>query len=398
MAPPYIDPAPWPGEQVVCGPHWPDGATSRRTPAGEYDVAPILRSLPKPPDLFIAYVDSYGRAVPRNLAALACPKLLLVGDTHHGERPIAKLVAHARAERYDLIAVVPNRQSCHWFTEAGLGPVVYCGPSVLVRPYAGEIQRQRYPVVGFAGQGGVHHLRRRRLLEAMAAKGLAVHAGDATQDMALRKFAKCQIAFNCSLNGDANMRVFEILSAGGCLFSDRLNPDAGLEGDLPDGVRAIWYDDDAHCLELAAHWLVRPERCLEIGLAGRDAFLAGHAPAVKMAQVLDALFKGVVHPSLAPPPVVPAGRLEERLSVYEVLQEMHRRTERLEVRFDGAGMAPFALDAADLMRLSPVLSEPAGLPAGWRAGRIRSGAAGPGAVTVSAGADGRAGVRQPSSA
>jgi hypothetical protein len=373
MAPPYIDPAPWPGEQVICGPGWPDGPRSIRTPKALYDVAEVVARLPDGwrPDLFIAYVDSHGLSVPQNLSALTCPKILLVGDLHHGDRPLTKLLRYVAMERYDLHVVLFTRQSCHWFVEAGVAPVVHCGAPLLIRPYEGEIMRERFPVIGFAGQAGPHHVRRRRLVEGLVARGLPVHAGDAPQDVALRKWAKCQLAFNCSLNGDLNMRVFEILSAGGCLFTDQLCEEAGLT--LGEGSQAIYYESDQDCFDKAAYWLARPDECLRIGLAGREAFLAEHSPAVKMDQLLAVVTQGTVHPSLLPPPTLTppdAPSLHSRVSVYEILQERHRRAEDLDVMFDGSRLAAYAMDAADLPRITPRLTPPAVLSENWRSRKV----------------------------
>jgi hypothetical protein len=379
MAPPYIDPAPWPGDQLICGPDWSDGPRSLRTPKANYDLAELVARLPAgwQPDLFIAYVDSHGLCVPNNLAALSCPKLLIIGDVHHGVAPLSKVINHARSERYDLHVVLPTRQSCHWFTEAGMAPVIHCGAQLLIRPYEGEMVRERYPVIGFAGQAGSEHIRRRRLIDGLAACGLPVHAGDAPQEVALRKWAKCQLAFNCSLNGDVNMRTYEILSAGGCLFADRLFEEAGL--DLEDGRHAIFYDSEDHLIDLATHWLARPEDCLKIGLAGRDAFLAANTPAVKMAQVLAVLDGGKVHPSLLPPPaalVADGPPLGQRIAAYEILQELHRTKECLDVLFDGPLVTACAVDAADLPRLIPRLAQPYSLPDSRRSRRVHLDSAG----------------------
>jgi hypothetical protein len=382
MAPPYIDPAPWAVDQVTCGPGWNDGPRSLRTARANYDLAEVVDRLPDGwrPDVFIAYVDSHGLAVPRNVAALRCPKIVVVGDVHHGAAPIGKTLNYLKAERFDLVVVLPTRQSCHWFTEAAVGPVVHCGAEILVRPYCGELVPARFPVIGFAGQAGPQHPRRRRLIENLAARGLPVHAGDASQEVALRKWAKCQLSFNCSLNGDVNMRTYEILSAGGCLFTDRLGVEAGV--DFVEEREVIFYDGPEDCLERAAYWLARPDECLAIGLRGRAAFAARHSPAAKMAQVL-AVLDGEMHPSLVAPAAVTIGSnapsLRDRVAAYEILQECHRVAERLNVVFAGPGSEACALDASDLGRMTCRLKDLKPMPAGDRAARL---VVGGGAVPV----------------
>ena len=55
----------------------------------------------------------------------------------------------------------------------------------------------------------------------VAARGSRDHAADMC--------ASSVVSFNASLNGDLNLRVFETLSAGGCLLTDRLSAQSGLD-------------------------------------------------------------------------------------------------------------------------------------------------------------------------
>ena len=379
MAPPYIDPAPWSEDQIVCGPNWPDGPRSLRTAEGVFDLADIRARLPAGwvPDVYIALVDAFRKCQPINIGALSCPKVALVADTHHGDQPIAAVLRHLKAERWDLIVGCFVKQHCHWFAESLSSPVLYGGPSLVARPYAGEPVTERIPAISFSGNAGKYHLRRRRLIDGMIAAELPVYAGSTPQDYAMGVWAKSQISFNCSLNGDANMRNFEILSAGGFLLTDRLSPEAGL--DFEDGKHAVFYGGEAECYELARHYLRHPADCLKIGLAGREEYRARHATGLKMNQVLAAALDGDIHDSLKParPESAPDPlTLGERIELYQLLQEDHRLHEKRRVTFVGARLATSALDAADLPRLDiALIAEPGSalptLPAGHRAGKVR---------------------------
>lgn len=379
MAPPYIDPAPWSEDQIVCGPNWVDGPRSIRTTEDVFDLADVLARLPAgwKPDLFVAAIDSFGKCQPANLGVLSCPKVVLVIDTHHGDRPIDAMLRYLDRERWDLMVSCCARQHCHWFMEARSTPILYAGPSLLARPYAGPLFSERVHGISFMGNAGTAHLRRRRLVDRMIAMGLPVYAGSPPQDYALGVFAKSQISFNCSLNGDTNMRNFEILSAGGFLLTDRLSPDAGL--DLEEGKHAVFYGDEDECYDLARHYLQHPETCLKIGLAGRAEYLARHSANVKMRQVLAAALEGEIHESLEPPEIETAPgalAMEERIGLYQVLQDEHRLHEKRRVTFVGARLAASALDAADLPRFDVrLIAEPGEvlppIPAGPRASRVK---------------------------
>ena len=96
--------------EVFCG---PDATTERtpglvralQVPAGSFDVGDVLRELPaaQQPELVIVKADATGRCLPSNLRRLKCPKVLLVGDTHHLRQPIRTLLRYALAEPFDFV-------------------------------------------------------------------------------------------------------------------------------------------------------------------------------------------------------------------------------------------------------------------------------------------------------
>jgi hypothetical protein len=57
--------------------------------------------------------------------------------------------------------------------------------------------------------------------------GLPLAATTGSREATADVYAESLACFNASLNGDLNFRVFEVLSAGGCLLTDRLAPEAG---------------------------------------------------------------------------------------------------------------------------------------------------------------------------
>src|SRR4051812_48230507 len=64
-------------------------------PAGDYDMAQILATLPAPwnnPPAVFAMWDSDGKSNPINVGALTCPKILVLGDTHHGLRSLSRAI------------------------------------------------------------------------------------------------------------------------------------------------------------------------------------------------------------------------------------------------------------------------------------------------------------------
>jgi hypothetical protein len=157
---------------------------------------------------------------------------LLVADTHHGEAPLQKCLAYARQEPFDRIALIHDPHHLHWFTEAQIAPTTYI-PNVNVAHFAQPFKEDRQPRIAFVGQTGHWHPRRSRLLQVIQKAGLPLIVQQAAAPTTSAIYASSQITFNCSLNSDLNMRVFEALAAGGFLITDRLSPQSLIRKYVP---------------------------------------------------------------------------------------------------------------------------------------------------------------------
>jgi glycogen(starch) synthase len=137
--------------------------------------------------------------------------------------------------------------------------------------------------VVFVGNVRPWHVRRRKLLDRLA-QSFRVHEaqGAFREDMA-RLFSRARIVFNCSLAGDVNMRVFEALSCGSFLVTDRIAN--GLDGLFGEGEHLALYDDES--LEaIVARYL--PDEPLRASIAARGSRLvrSHHTYAHRMERIL----------------------------------------------------------------------------------------------------------------
>ena len=66
------------------------------------------------PDLFIAKVDAYQNIVPIHIDALQCPKILILGDTQHGEEPLQRMLKYAQQEKYDFY-ITDHKKHHLWY-------------------------------------------------------------------------------------------------------------------------------------------------------------------------------------------------------------------------------------------------------------------------------------------
>jgi len=339
--PDYIPPPMLNGAQTVCGPYFPDRFESGRalslsTPTGAYDILEVAKRLPSGarPSLLVVREDCMGRNSPRNLASLGCPAVLIVGDTQHQPGAIGRLLRYALSEPFQRIIIGNNRQHAHFFAEAGLREL-YWLPALNVRALTGPTPpAPRYPM-SFAGGLGERHLRRRALCLRLIAEGLPLTLARGPAAKLRKIHAESRISLNCSLNGDINMRCFEILESGSLLLTDRLSPQSGLDLMLSEGEHYVAYDGIEDCRDKARALLADEVRAAAIARAGHAHYLAALSPARMLQDFRSIVGAGRNRPvfDLAAERRVGLGApgplkdLLARIAIYEILQALQRRRE-----------------------------------------------------------------------
>lgn len=346
--------------EVFCGPDCADladeaGVVSLRTPAGEYDIAAVVARLPteQRPDLVVVKADATRGNFPRNLDRLSCPKVLLVGDTHHFPAPLRFMLRYAGMEAFEAIILDHTRQHAHFFQDAGFERVFWIPAfdyALRQRPIP---ETSTHPLT-FIGQTGGFHPYRRHVLETVRRVGLPLEIWRAPPEETADFQAASGITLNCSLNGDLNLRVFEALGAGAFLLTDRLAPEAGLDRLFEAGRHLDLYSSPSELMEKIRHYLDHPGDALRIRKIGQAHLLTAHAPEVKRRQFFDLLDHNRVDPALdlagERRGAAVAGRsvLDRRVTAYEAVQQMHLRAERLTLLVDPTDALALAVTARDL--------------------------------------------------
>jgi len=363
MAPPRLS-----DEQVNCGPDWLDRdigghVLSLNTPVGAYDLAAVAARLPadQQPDAVVCLVDASWRSVPRNLGAFTCPKILLVADTHHLNKPITGMIRYARSEPYDRVVLLYDRHHWEFFHAAGLRNLHWF-PG-LTFPHADDVVRAaRQPArtsqIAFVGQIGICHPRRIQLLTQMDASGLSLAVRALPQRAALEFYGSSLVGFNASLNGDLNLRVFEILATGALLLTDTLTGPAGLADILRPGVDYISYGSPGELVDRARQAVGHPAEASVIGASGAAWFDAYFTEAARRRAFQTLVADGVSRPEFVLPsartfslaPAEPA-HLARLTAGFEYVQELHRNLDTVTVALDESVPAEFARMCATLPRL-----------------------------------------------
>ena len=359
--PQFIPPFKLSATQVTVGPKLAPGQPLEPydafTPHGAFDLRAALetRGLPLEYDAIVVASDSTGMNRPVNLQAFDCPKVLFVGDTHHLDSPIRKLIDYAKAGNFDRIVCTFTRQHAHWFAEAGFADVVWLPGLVpnVARPFS----ERRVRRICFFGHLSKHHVRRVQMLTAidrLKEFPLLIRKRGGHHESA-DHYASSAVSLNCSLNGDLNLRVFEVLAAGGCLLTDRLSAQAGLDLLLKEGTHYVAYETVEECIEKTRFLLQNPAIALEIARSGHEAFHARMRPEQRARQLWDWMFHGRIDSCFRVTDFAHGGAgdpdLADRLRVYEALQELHRTHLNPSVLFMNDAPAVHILDALDLPHL-----------------------------------------------
>lgn len=338
------------------------------TPPGRYDLKEALEreKLSTSYDAIVVWSDASGSNRPLNLAAFDCPKVLCVGDTQHQRKPLAGVIAYAREVGFDVIVSSHNRHHLHWFAEAGFTRVGWI-PALKAQHIPRPIREDRRAQICFVGAQGSHHPRRQRLLSKLRKNDVPLVTTAAAREPAADLYAASAVSFNASLNGDLNLRVFEVLSAGGCLLTDRLSPQSGMDLILREDTDYCAYDSPEEMIDKARFLMREPQAALAMARAGHRAYTNQMLPRHQADVLLDWVFKdrlddlyAIAAPQTSPPD---APSLATRLTVYETLQEVHRQLERPRVLIAPQIPAVFRDDAADLRRLDITVADPAQTPA-----------------------------------
>ena len=328
--------------EIYCSPHDTDQldtaqSPTLKTPMGPFDIGDLIARLPLgwQPDLLVVKADATRQILPRRLDRLKCPKVLISGDTHHLLNPISFLIDYARSESFDFVITDHDRQHLHFYRRAGFEKI-YWIPALNYALTPRPIQASSEKEAIFVGQLGRHHPYRRELFQGLIDRGAPIIARLAPHDQTPDLYSRYPISLNCSLNGDLNLRVFEILGSGGFLLTDRLSPEAGLSRLFEEGKHFEGYSGQDELREKITHYLSCPATSLDLRQRGFAAIERSHTPEHKAQQLLDYVFSNIEAPELSMETEswnrlisLPPASLPSHLAAYQSIQDLHLKSNRL---------------------------------------------------------------------
>ena len=135
--------------------------------------------------------------------------------------------------------------------------------------------------VGFLGNDT--YPRRRDLLEKIGAKYKLLRSTSKPGEEWSRKLSRCKILFNCSMDNDLNMRVFEAISVGRLLLTDKVD---GQDDLLKDGKHYVSFTDWKDLDKKIIYYLKNKDEREKIALFGANYVHATHTYQHRLEQIL----------------------------------------------------------------------------------------------------------------
>lgn len=217
------------------------------------------------PDLYL-WVESVGGHHPVNLQALSCPKACYLIDSH------LNLSWHLEwARQFDNVFIA-QREYLERFRELGINThwlPLGCDPEI----HTAHETLKQYDV-GFVGSLTSNNPRRIELLK-MLSEQTNLYAERCFLDDMARVFSASKMVFNCAVNNDLNMRVFEAMSTGSLLLTD-MAWNSGQDALFRDGEDYAVYHHDDLLPDTVSFYLDNEQLRERIGARGQRLVHAAH--------------------------------------------------------------------------------------------------------------------------
>jgi len=232
------------------------------------------------PDLYV-WVESVCGYFPEGLESLTCATACWLIDTHLNLTWHLKWAKHFKyvflAQREYVQTFRNNGLNAHWLPLA-------CDPEI----HAPVSLQKKYDI-SFVGSLS-HNPRRQSLLKRLDDE-LGIYCERCWWDDMARVISQSRMTFNNAVKNDLNMRVFEALSIGTLLLTDRA-PDSGLETLFHDGEELAIYRNDDELLDVTRFYLSNPLLQGQIAQRGQQIVHNAHTYQHRMHDLLAVTLHG----------------------------------------------------------------------------------------------------------
>ena len=216
------------------------------------------------------------------------PAVFYAIDTHL-EKSYRKIREQAR--HYDLVCCAQREGAERLQRETDVVAEwlpLGCDPELHAAP-GGE----RTLDLAFIGTDGKRGLRP-KLLRLLRRRYPCAFIGQAPHTELGRLYGSAKIGFNCSIQNDVNMRMFEVMAAGALLVTNQI-VDNGIDELFREGEHYVMYRSGVDLLTVIDRYLAREEERGVIAKAGCQLVLSRHAydrRAVRLLALASARLRG----------------------------------------------------------------------------------------------------------
>lgn len=171
-------------------------------------------------EAIIVFVDCFSllqfrpHSFPSDLSVLA-----VIGDTHHGRRPITDLAKWLRLEQISKVALKQTVHHGQIFRRLGFATTLlpyYLHDQVFMEPSQNKVRR-----VLFCGTVSDRHTKRNVAIKVITDAGIPLDVVTTQRMMSFRLYNHYIATINIPLNMDINYRFHEVIASGGCLITER---------------------------------------------------------------------------------------------------------------------------------------------------------------------------------
>jgi hypothetical protein len=338
------------------------GAQKFSFPRGEFDLEGLLKekNIDRPDFLFVC-LDSTTPYFARNIKNVCVNSFLCLGDSHHLNQPITRLINYASSEIFAGQIFTNNVRHAHWFKHR-CEAEQYFEPALFALNLRSHVnassnpfnENKKTPV--FYGQMGQFHPRRARIMPNLLQKKLVRHISG-SQELLSTELQQSMACINVTLNSDLNSRVFEIAQTGCLQIVDQLSIFNGHGSVLIPGHNCLTFQTEAELQEQLSDFKYLAEIGTILGANLKHEFDQYWGIERIKERLSASVWGDSVKFNSAPKQTVRFNSsnlnapFENRLFVYENLLELHRTNESISIYTDSNHSHEYKQDLIDLPRL-----------------------------------------------
>jgi hypothetical protein len=239
---------------------------------GDLHIAELLEQI-GPAQLFL-YIEPYG-LIPQGMESAAMPTACVLSDCHlnlPSRISLGNLFDHVFIYQRNYLDAFKSHPSAHWM------------PYACDDDFFRDMEIPRDLDIGFVGQTGRGHTRRRKILDLLSSKYRVNEQRVYKQNEISEIYSRSKITVNIPIRGDLNFRFFEAISCGSLLLTERLKN--GQEELFKENVHYVAYDSENELLEKVDYYLKNGDERLRIAQAGKDEALKNHTLEIRLQGLL----------------------------------------------------------------------------------------------------------------